>query len=166
LRLTNKFLFVFLASALLFLSGCVHEDGDLVGVSNANETEVEAASFNLINEDRIKAGLPALVWDPQIAAVARAHSADMRNRNFYSHTNPDGQDFAARLRSAGLSFRTAGENLARTTNVSNPATSANAEFLQSEGHRKNLLNPSFTRVGVGVSRSGNTYWITQNFTDS
>jgi uncharacterized protein YkwD len=151
---------------LLFLSGCVNEDGDPIGISSVSETEVEAASFNLINEGRVKAGLPALVWDPQIASVARAHSVDMRNRNFYSHTNPDGQNFAQRLRSAGVSFHNAGENLARTSNVSNPATSANAEFLQSEGHLRNLLNPRFRRCGVGVSRSGNTYWITQNFTDS
>lgn len=124
---------------------------------------MEAASFELINQDRKQQGLQELIWDPQVAAVARAHSNDMRERDFYSHTNPDGQTFFDRLNAAGISFRISGENLAVTSNFSDPAASANSEFLLHDSHRANILNDRFLRAGVGVARSGNKYWITQNF---
>ena len=131
--------------------------------SNPSESDVELASFNLINQDRKDQGLPALTLDPQLTSIARAHSADMRDRNFVAHVNPDGNSFSDRLRRAGLSFRIAGENLAVTTSMSDPATFANAEFLGHTTHRANILNQKFTRVGVGVARSGSKYWITQDF---
>jgi uncharacterized protein YkwD len=121
------------------------------------------ASFDLINQDRRKQGLPELVLDSQISKVARAHSADMRDRKFYAHTNPDGTTFSQRLKTAGVSFHTCGENLAYTSNLSDPAAIANSELLKHTAHRANLLNRRFTRVGVGVARSGDTYWITQDF---
>lgn len=128
-----------------------------------NEAAVELSSFALINQDRSQAGLPALSLDSKVSAIARRHSADMRDRNYFAHTNPDGKTPANRLRSGGISFHTSGENIARTSGMNDPARSANNEFLADSIHRKVLLNSQFTRVGVGVTRSGSDYWITQDF---
>jgi uncharacterized protein YkwD len=165
-KFTIKFGSISLAFLLLLLPGCSSEIlNPLVG-STPSDAEVEMASFDLINEDRAKQGLPALKFDSKVAAVARAHSTDMRDRNFYAHVNPDGRNFSDRLRTAGVSFRVAGENLAVMTNNLDPANSANSEFLKHSTHRANLLDRRFTRVGIGVARSGNKYWITQDFVGS
>jgi len=157
--------FVFIACLLLLVLGCSSGDINPIAAlqSKPSEAQVEAASFDLINQDRRDNGLPALQLDVQVATVARAHSADMRDRNYYSHTSPDGTTFSIRLRNGGVSFRSAGENLARTTNISDPASFANSELLKDSDHRSNLLSNRYTRVGVGVARSGDTYWITQDF---
>lgn len=154
---------VSLACLLLLLPACSNSALNPIVGSTVSESEVEIASFNLINQDRQKQGVPALKFDSKIAAVARAHSADMRDRNFYDHVNPDGRNFSDRLRTAGISFRIAGENLALMTNILDPATAANSEFLKNEIHRSNLMNRRYTRVGVGVARAGSKYWITQDF---
>jgi len=131
--------------------------------SYPDEAEVEMLSFELINQDRSQAGLPALKLDAKVAAVARAHSADMRERNYFGHIDPDGITPSGRLRNAGISFRISGENISRTKGINDPAKAANNEFLADSAHRAVLLNPQFTRAGVGVVRSGTEYWITQNF---
>jgi len=128
-----------------------------------DEAEVEMRSFDLMNQDRKQAGLAPLTLDPIIASVARAHSADMRDRNYFSHKTPEGKTFASRLKSAGIAFRVSGENLAHTTGITDPAQTANDEFLMDSAHRDVLLSPRFTRAGVGVVRSGTEYWITQDF---
>ena len=148
---------------LLLLPACSSDDLNPLMGSSPSEAEVELASFNLINQDRKDQGVPPLILDSQLTAVARAHSMDMRDRNFMAHVNPDGNSFSDRLRKAGVSFRIAGENLAVTIRMSDPATYANSEFLGNTAHRANLLNRRFTRVGVGVARSGSKYWITQDF---
>jgi uncharacterized protein YkwD len=153
----------FFCCVLLVLAGCSTEDlNPLIG-STPDEAEVEAASFELINKERAKQGLSPLQFDTKVATIARAHSADMRDRNFYGHVNPDGRNFSDRLKTAGVTFRTAGENLALLSNNMDPAMSANTEFLKHSSHRANMLDRRFTRVGIGVARSGNKYWITQDF---
>ena len=153
---------VFLA-LLLLLPACNSSIVNEIVGSSVNESEVEMTSFNLINEDRQKQGLPVLKFDSKVAAVARAHSEDMRDRNFYAHVNPDGTNLSDRLRRAGIPFRVAGENLALMTNHLDPASAANSQFLTHDTHRSNLLNRQYTHVGIGVARSGNKYWITQDF---
>lgn len=148
---------------LLLASACNNGDFNPVGTFYPSEVEVEAALLGLVNEERRKQDLPEVIMDVNVAAVARAHSADMRDRNYFSHTNPDGKSFDDRLRSAGISFRLSGENIGRTENISNPATFTNTGFLSDATHRNVLLNKQFTRVGIGVARSGNNYWITQDF---
>jgi uncharacterized protein YkwD len=127
------------------------------------EAEVEMLSFQLINQDRIQAGAPALILNRDLSAVARAHSADMRDRNYFDHIDPNGGTPSKRLRTAGISFRISGENISRTIGISDPAVAANNNFLSSAAHRNVLLNREFTQAGVGVVRSGTDYWITQNF---
>jgi len=128
-----------------------------------SEAQVEAASFDLVNQDRRNQGLPELVLDEQISTIARNHSKDMRDRGYFDHTSPDGQTIGQRLKSGGVSFRYAGENIELTKNYPNPAEKANTDFLSDPTHRGIMLNTQFKRVGVGVARSGNTYWLTQDY---
>ena len=128
-----------------------------------SEAEVEAHSFDLINQDRASHGLPALALDSELAGVARSHSQDMRDRNYFSHTDPDGNSPSHRMRIAGITFKIAGENIAQTKALKDPAQAANDEFLSDSEHRDVIFNTQFTRVGVGVARSGTEYWITQDY---
>jgi uncharacterized protein YkwD len=126
--------------------------------------EVESASFQLLNQARTTAGLPALQLDPALSAIARAHSEAMRDRGFFDHRDPvTGKTFTDRLRDAGQAFRTAGENLAMVTNAADPAGFAHSNLFASPEHRADMLNPSFNRVGVGVAQAGTSYWLTQLF---
>lgn len=150
------------AGCLLALA-CQNGNSNPTGNSFPSVTEVEIASFNLINQDRREQGLPELVFDSQVATVARSHSEDMRDRNYFAHTNPDGKTFSDRLRDAGVPFQSSGENLVTTSNIPDPAGYANTGFLNHAEHRSIILSNQFTRVGVGVARSEDTYWLTQDF---
>lgn len=152
-----------LVCMLLMALACSSGEVGPTGPSFPSEAQVEAASFDLINQDRRQHGLPELTMNLQIATVARAHSADMRDRNYFAHVDPEGKTLDDRLKTAGIGFHRAGENLAHITDISDPASFANTIFLNDTQHRAILLNRQFTRVGVGVVRSGNTYWITQDF---
>ena len=159
----NPALYLLIIVLLGFLSCSVGNSGPLQDFPS--EAQVEAASFDLINQDRREHGLPELILDERLSTIARAHSADMRDRGYFDHTSPDGNTISDRLASGGVSFRYAGENLELTKNVSDPANMANTQFLGDPSHRGILLNTQFKRAGVGVARSGNTYWITQDFID-
>ena len=150
---------------LLLLTGLACQNGDFnpVGTSFPSEATVEASLFNLVNQERRKHGAPELTLDANISQVARQHSTDMRDRNYFSHTSPDGKNFDDRLRNAGITFRLSGENLGRTTNMADPADYTHNSFLGDSIHRTILLNKQFTRIGIGVARSGNSYWITQDY---
>ena len=123
--------------------------------------EVEFESFQLANAARSESNVqPQLNLNDAIVRVARAHSESMRDQNFFGHQGPDG-GMRARLRAAGISFSIAGENLAKMTSVPNPAGQAHAQFMNSAEHRDVMLDPRFQLAGVGVARSGDTYWLTQ-----
>lgn len=120
---------------------------------SAMEQEVLA----LVNSERAKNGLSALSWADDVAAVARAHSSDMINRGFFSHTNPDGESPFDRLKNNGISYRTAAENIAYGQKT--PADVMNA-WMNSSGHRANILNKNVTELGVGAvkNNNGTIYW--------
>ena len=129
---------------------------------SSNISQVEQDIFRLTNEQRAKNGLSPYVWDDAIAAVARAHSKDMSARNFFSHVNPDGVDPFQRMRVGGISFSYAGENIAGGPS----ADIMMNNWMNSPGHRANILNSGFRRIGVGVAQSS-TYGLvaTQDFTN-
>jgi len=107
----------------------------------------EGEIYTLINWERAKAGLaPLLVWDDRVAAVARAHSVDMATRNFVGLTNPDGLSPPDRLRNAGISFSLCGEIPAT---VFNRTPETLIRELIDAGAGVVILNPDFTRLGVG-----------------
>lgn len=132
----------------------------------APETENSYAQqvLTLVNQERAKYGLSALVLDETLNAVAYAHSKDMSDRNYFSHTNPDGLSPFDRMKANGVSYRTAAENIA--VGQKTPAQVVDS-WMNSEGHRKNILNGNFNKMGIGLyqSKSGYKYYWTQCFTD-
>jgi uncharacterized protein YkwD len=105
----------------------------------------------------VNAGLQPLANNPTLTSVARAHSLDMKTRNFFSHSNPDGLDPFERMAAAGYTFSSAGENIAATsyfTLTSNPDDVARNfvqnMWMQSSGHRDNILGKYYTETGIGV----------------
>ena len=112
--------------------------------------DLEAKMLEMVNKERSKHGLNSLKADPELTEVARAHSRDMFARSYFSHYTPDGKDPFDRMRAAGVNFLTAGENLAlaKTLNI------AHTGLMNSPGHRANILNKSFGRVGIGIIDGG------------
>ncbi|WP_320772952.1 CAP domain-containing protein [Streptomyces sp. CRN 30] len=109
------------------------------------------------NRERSAAGLPPLVSDPFLTAAAQAHSADMVARDFYAHTSPDGGKPWDRALAAGSARGTIGENIA--CGQRSPADVVEG-WMNSPGHRANILKPAFTHIGIGLAGGGRagTYW--------
>ena len=117
----------------------------------------EREVVRLVNAERRKQGLSELKYNWQLSRVARYKSEDMRDKGYFSHTSPTYGTPYQMMRSFGISYRTAGENIAK--GQTSPEAVVRA-WMSSSGHRANILNPSFTEIGVGFA-SGN-YW-TQMF---
>ncbi|MBQ7751966.1 MAG: hypothetical protein IJR79_03235 [Clostridia bacterium] len=123
----------------------------------------QAEVLRLVNEQRANYGLSQLTYSTQLEAVAYAHSKDMALNNYFSHTNLSGQSPFDRMKAAGISYRSAAENIAAGQKT--PQEVVNA-WMNSAGHRANILNSSVTKMGVGIYSGGSygVYW-TQLFTD-
>jgi uncharacterized protein YkwD len=122
--------------------------------------DLEAAMLALVNAERGKAGLRLLVADPEALHTARAHSQDMFARSYFSHVTPEGRSPFDRMRSAGLRFRVAGENLA----LARTLPMAHQGLMKSPGHRANILKPEFGRLAIGIVDGGrNGLMVTQTF---
>jgi uncharacterized protein YkwD len=114
---------------------------------------------DLVNQERAKAGCKALAIDDKLMLAAQRHSQDQADHQTMSHDGSDGSDVGDRLDRVGYSWRAYGENVA--WNQRTPAAVMDA-WMNSSGHRANILNCSFTEIGVGVARSNGPYW-TQDF---
>ena len=125
----------------------------------AADPTAEAAVLALVNEARADAGCGALTADPALAAVARAHSADMRDRDYFSHTSPDGLSPFERAEQAGVDHSRA-ENIAFGQA---DAAAVMEAWLESPGHRANILDCELTKLGVGVAEGTGGPWWTQLF---
>ena len=125
---------------------------------NASVDAYEREVVRLVNVERAKAGLPVLEYDWQLSRVARYKSEDMQKNNYFSHTSPTYGSPFNMMKSFGISYKTAGENIAR--GYSTPAAVVEG-WMNSPGHRANILNSSFTHMGVGYVKIG-SYW-TQMF---
>jgi uncharacterized protein YkwD len=112
--------------------------------------DLEAAMLQLVNKERVAAGLKPLAPDPELTEVARKHSADMFARGYFAHDTPEGQDPFERMREAGVRFTTAGENLALAPSV----RVAHTGLMNSPGHRANILQKDFGRLGIGIMDGG------------
>lgn len=126
-----------------------------------------AFALNLLNSARAAHGLAPLQLDQQISGVAARHAAEMAQYDYLSHTNRQGQQPWDRMRAAGVPFGTAGENLGRAwvgDGPHEPAIQAMHDMMMAEtppndGHRKNVLNPAYRRVGIGLAKvNGDLYW--------
>ncbi len=153
-----------LAVLVLFIAGC-SGSGSPTEPQSAAVGDVEAQSFGLLNQARAQGGVGTLSLDARVAEVARRHSEAMRDQGFFGHAGSSGEGLRARLRGAGIPFSAAGENLARVNGSPDPAGVAHQMLMNSEEHRENIMEPVFSRAGVGVARSGSSYWVTQIFID-
>jgi len=122
--------------------------------------ELEARMLELVNGERVAAGLRPLAPDPELTQVARQHSADMFARGYFAHATPEGRDPFERMREANVRFLTAGENLALAPTLQ----IAHTGLMNSPGHRANILQRDFGRVGIGIMDGGiHGLMVTQDF---
>lgn len=120
-------------------------------VTNAKpRPDLEAKMLALVNEERAKEGLHALVADTALTRVARLHSQDMFARGYFAHISPDGITPAERVRAAGIQYLITGENLALGPTLQICHTG----LMNSPGHRANILHKSYGRVGIGILDGG------------
>ena len=126
--------------------------------SDATVSAYESEVIRLVNVQRTQYGLKPLTANWELSRVARYKSQDMVDHHYFSHTSPTYGTPFQMIRSFGLSFRTAGENIAYGQRT--PQAVVNA-WMNSSGHRANILNASYTQIGVGYMAKGH-YW-TQMF---
>ena len=132
-------------------------------LDEANEAERRA--FEHTNIERVKKGLPRLVWDADLCRMARKHSENMARLGFFSHVSPDGLRLRDRARAVGIvRFTVLGENIAYNLGYDDPGAFAVENWMMSPGHRKNILDGEFKAMAVGsfVGSDGAVY-LTQTF---
>jgi uncharacterized protein YkwD len=128
----------------------------------------------LINNERVSHGLTPLSWNSKIAQAALNHSNDMASRNYFEHNSPEGYDFSWRYAQVGFSCSVTygnmiyggGENimfLEGYYGVDTIAAETVNGWMNSPGHRANILTPHFQSQGIGTNDSGNQVYVTQNF---
>ncbi|MEP6849562.1 MAG: CAP domain-containing protein [Acidobacteriota bacterium] len=125
----------------------------------------ERRTFDLINQQREKHGLQSLNWSDDAARLARLHSRNMAEKNFFSHRGLDGSMVNDRAEQIGIfDWRAIGENIAFNRGYDQPIDIAVEKWLESPSHRENLLNKQWieTGVGIAVARDG-SYYFTQVF---
>lgn len=131
-------------------------------ISFIENKEAETEMVALVNKERTSRGGTELVVDEQMRAIAREKSRDMFERRYFSHYDPDGKNAADRMNAAGVPYTIIGENLAYAPDLA----SAHEGLMNSEGHRKNMLEPRYHRIGVGVIDGGiHGMMFTQMFAD-
>jgi uncharacterized protein YkwD len=168
-------------------TGHVHGRGNRPSI---NISKLERNIHDLINGERRKHGLSLLTWDNKLSSIARKHSQDMAMRNYFSHDTPEGHGFSYRYSQAGYScavhgqgniYYTGAENIFQNNlydrvvfidgvanydwnTVRKIAESTVQGWMNSRGHRKNILTPYWTSEGIGVALSpDDKVYITQNF---
>ncbi|MEI2464188.1 CAP domain-containing protein [Bacillales bacterium AN1005] len=117
----------------------------------------EKQVVELTNAERAKNGLPALTLDTNLSKVARAKSEDMSKNNYFDHTSPTYGSPFDMMKQFGISYKAAGENIAKGQTTPEQVVKA---WMNSEGHRANILSDKFTHIGVGYVANGN-YWTQQ-----
>lgn len=112
--------------------------------------------IELVNEERAKAGLPALTMDENVTAAANVRAKEIKQK--FSHTRPDGSSFSSVLNQHSVSFRGSGENIAWGQKT--PEQVMNG-WMNSDGHRANILNKNFKNIGVGYyqDENGVNHWV-------
>ena len=128
--------------------------------TSASLSAQEQTAGNLVNSDRARYALPALTLDPALCRIARIKSQDMRDNQYFAHTSPTYGDVRSMLRRFGYAYTAAGENIAHHATVEK----AQAAFLSSPGHRRNIMSGTYTKVGMGAAIDAQGYvYLTQIF---
>ena len=133
--------------------------------SFAEATEIERRAFEMTNATRLQNGLAPLLWDPALCRMARIHSENMVRGGFFSHETPDGLHLKDRAHAVGIPhFRVLGENIAYNQGYDDAGAFAVQRWLNSPGHRANILNSEFEQGAVGsFVASDGTVYLTQEF---
>lgn len=126
--------------------------------SNQGMNEYTSAVIKLTNQERRNNGLSELKAHKKLSNVARKKSVDMQSNDYFSHTSPTYGSPFDMMRDFGVTYQSAAENIARGQQTAQQVVDG---WMNSEGHRENILNGNFTHIGVGYTESGN-YW-TQMF---
>ncbi|MGG3448773.1 CAP domain-containing protein [Domibacillus aminovorans] len=109
-------------------------------------SQFEKQVFELVNQERAKAGVKALQLDTKLSDVARTKSADMKNKGYFSHQSPTYGSPFDMMKQFGITYKSAGENIAKGQQTPEEVMDA---WMNSDGHRKNILSADFTHIGVG-----------------
>ena len=136
--------------------------GNVVYIPNLQDIKTaENEVIRLVNIQRGNIGLPKLSTNWQLSRIARYKSQDMINKNYFSHISPTYGSPFNMMENFGLKFSAAGENIAMGQQTPSSVVTA---WMNSPGHRANILNPSYTQIGVGLAKNSNgtCYW-TQMF---
>lgn len=136
--------------------------GEKISIPNLDEMKsMEKEVIKLVNIERANNGLAPLKENWELSRVARYKSSDMIAKNYFSHTSPTYGSPFKMINSFGLKFSSAGENIAMGQRTPQEVVQA---WMNSPGHRSNILNKNFTEIGVGLAKdaNGNPYW-TQMF---
>ena len=128
--------------------------------------QVEQAIFNKVNEERTKAGVAPLTYNTTMEKYARIKSQDMGDNNYFSHTDLSGNYITTQMKADGVTYKAWGENIAYIGGVTDPTALANqfmTNWMNSQGHKENILSTNFSSIGVGVYKIGNKVYATQEF---
>lgn len=130
------------------------------------EQQLQKAIHRKVNEVRRSEGREALAYSPELAFVAKNHSTDMAENDYFSHENQDGESSSERVSAAGLNCRTTGENLAFQDSAgpaNRTAENVVRQWMNSPGHKANMLRDQWRSEGVGVEINPNGLYVTQVF---
>lgn len=128
--------------------------------------QVEQMIYEKVNAERAKVGMSALSYDNTMQKYARIKSADMGDRGYFDHKDPEGNLITAQMKKDGVSYRAWGENIAYISGMTDATALANkfmTNWMNSPGHRANILSNNFSGIGVGVYKIGNKVYATQEF---
>ncbi|MDP4107179.1 MAG: SafA/ExsA family spore coat assembly protein [Bacillota bacterium] len=132
--------------------------GQKVNIPDLSGTKsIESQVITLTNQERAKNGLKALTANWELSRVARYKAMDMRDKNYFSHTSPTYGDPFTMMKNFGIAFTAAAENIAAGQATPQDVVSA---WMNSPGHRANILSTTYTEIGVGYAAGGSykTYW--------
>lgn len=130
--------------------------------STSSNSSAANQILSLVNSERAAAGLSALTLDSSLTNAAMLKAQDMADNNYFSHTSPTYGTPFQMLQTLGISYKSAGENIAKGQKSAEAVMTA---WMNSEGHKANILSSSYGKLGVGyVNQNGTTYWV-QIFTD-
>lgn len=130
------------------------------GTAKNSSPSLEQQVLDLVNVERSKAGLSLLELDVELSEVAKVKSEDMRDNNYFSHTSPDYGSPFEMMKAFGISYTYAGENIAAGQTS---AAAVMKSWMNSSGHKANILNKNYTHIGIGYAKGGtySRYWTQQ-----
>ncbi|MGL5150069.1 MAG: CAP domain-containing protein [Clostridium sp.] len=127
-------------------------------------SNIEQEIFQKVNEERSKQGIPLLTYNKTMEKYGRIKAKDMGDKGYFAHENPNGELITVQMNKDGVGYNAWGENIAYSTGDINAiATQFMNMWMNSEGHRKNILSDNYTSIGIGISKHGDEIYGVQEF---